>query len=153
MPTRISNTSCSRDGFTLIEILAVLTILGILGMIAAPRVSGMISANRVERALDGLASDLTLARVRAVRENRSTTVRIDNNSRYVVFVVSPTPSAADTIKRVQVAKNYPGVTLSPATVSFDSRGLTTDATTLTATQAGRTRTLSVTGIGRIYRAY
>lgn len=131
----------------------MLALIGILTMIAAPRVSGMIGANRLERALDGLAADLTLTRIRAIRESRTAVLRIDASSRYVLYIDSGTGQAADTIKRVNVPSSYPGVTLTPGTISFDSRGIMGDGATITATQDGRTRTLSVTGIGRIYRAY
>ena len=131
----------------------VLTILGIAGAIAIPKFSGIISAGRLDRAMDGLAADLSLARVRAVRDNRETAVRIDSNSRYVLYVNTGSGQAADTVKRVAIQTSYPGVTLSPVTITFDSRGMLRSGVTVTATQGTRTRTLSITGLGRVYRDY
>lgn len=142
----------SRNGYTLVEILAALTILGILLAIAAPRFSGMLNTNRVEQAIGGLTADLSLARVRAIRENRETVVRIDD-TRYIVYVDNGGGAASDTLKTVRLSDNYNGVTLSPATIRFNSRGmLNGQSATIVATHGTNTRTLSITGLGRVYRA-
>lgn len=142
----------SRDGYTLVEILAALTILGILLAIAAPRFSGMLNTNRVERVVGGLTADLSLARIRAIRENRETVVRIDG-TRYIVYVANGAGAASDTLKKVRLNDNYQGVTLTPATIRFNSRGmLAGESATIVATHGTQTRSLSITGLGRVYRA-
>lgn len=142
----------SRHGYTLVEILAALTILGILLAIAVPRFSGMLNTNRVEQAIGGLTADLSLARIRAIRENRETVVRIDG-SRYIVYVANGAGAASDTLKKVRLSDNYNGVTLTPATIRFNSRGmLNGQSTTIVATHGTNTRKLSITGLGRVYRA-
>lgn len=153
MRTKTPSPLRSRHGFTLVEILAALTILGILLAIAAPRFSGMLDSNRVEQAIGGLTADISLARVRAIRENQETVVKIDA-SRYIVYVANGGGAASDTLKKVRLSDNYQGVTLTAATIRFNSRGMLKDAqsATIVATHGTNTRRLSITGLGRVYRA-
>ena len=151
MRTNTPSLLRSRHGFTLVEILAALTILGILLAIAAPRFSGMLNTNRVEQVINTLTADISFARIRAIRENQETVVRIDG-PRYVVFVNTRSGAAADTVKKVRLSDNYQGVTLTPATIRFNSRGMSDQSTTITATHGTNTRRLSITGLGRVYRA-
>jgi type IV fimbrial biogenesis protein FimT len=152
MRTNTPSLLRSRGGYTLIEILAALTILATLLAIAAPRFSGMLNTNRVERVMGGLTADLSLARIRAIRENRETVVRIDG-TRYIVYVANGGGAASDTVKTVRLNDNYQGVTLTPATIRFNSRGmLNGESATIVATHGTNTRSLSITGLGRVYRA-
>ncbi|HYW08768.1 MAG TPA: GspH/FimT family pseudopilin [Longimicrobium sp.] len=156
MPTNFRTILRSRQGFSLVETLAVLTIIGILFAIAAPRFSGLIGANRVVRARDVLASDLNLARMQAIRRGGPTSVQIVGGNQYFVVVPRPNTTAQDTIKRVKLGRDYPGVTLSPAaaTIAFDSRGLLRSATTtndVAAVQGTRSIALKITQLGGVYR--
>jgi type IV fimbrial biogenesis protein FimT len=153
-----ASTPQRRDrGYTLVELMVTLILLGVLMALAWPRLEGFNRANRLRSALDRMSSDLTLARLAAVREGRAATLRIDNaGTRYTVTVDATGTLPVDTVKKVSIATDYKGVTFTPATgsVTFDSRGLyrsgDTDFRAVKGTQKMR---LQITGVGRILRDY
>ncbi|KAF7962832.1 general secretion pathway protein GspH [Cupriavidus sp. UYMU48A] len=59
----------ARAGFTLVEMIAVVTILAIITFAAAPSFSSMIAMQRVRGAALDLSSSLLLARSEAVKRN------------------------------------------------------------------------------------
>lgn len=65
----------SREaGFTLIEVIVVISILAILAGLATPAFRQMIAAQRVKNAASDLLSDMSLARSEAIRRNSLVTV-------------------------------------------------------------------------------
>ena len=60
-----------EGGFTIAEILVVLTIIGILAAIAAPNMRDMVRIQRVKTAAFDVYSSLNLARSEAVKRNRN----------------------------------------------------------------------------------
>jgi len=62
-------------GYTLVELLLVLTIVAILAALAAPPVSGAVQRIRMNMVLDALTRDLFYARMVAVRSGRSVDIR------------------------------------------------------------------------------
>lgn len=148
--------SCDR-GYTLIEMMVAVALLGVMLALAAPRLEGLTRANRLRAAIDRVSSDLTLARLSAVREGRQASLRIDDQGRrYTVTIDNADGTAASTLKTVVVNTEYKGVTLDPqaAQVSFDSRGMwRSGATSIRAIRDGRGATLTITGVGRINRDY
>ncbi len=61
-------------GFTLIEMIVVLTVLGILVGIAAPALSTFVHSNRLVTATNDLVADFSLARNEAIKRSRVTGV-------------------------------------------------------------------------------
>ncbi|HEX8691031.1 MAG TPA: GspH/FimT family pseudopilin [Longimicrobium sp.] len=144
-----------RRGFTVAEMMIVVVIMGIATAIAAPRVQGMIRASSLTGAMNQVAADLQLARVRAIRAGRPVVLTVaDGGTTYTVVE----EGLATPVKRVRFTRDYPGVVLSPAptSVAFDTRGMlgSSSERTITGTYRGaRTSTLKVSGIGRVYREY
>jgi prepilin-type N-terminal cleavage/methylation domain-containing protein len=146
-----------RRGFTIAEMMIVVLIMGIAAAIAAPRVQGMIRASSLTGALNQVAADLQLARVRAIRAGRPVALVVAGGG--TTYTVVEDPSGTQTqVKSVRFTRDYPGIVLSPSptTIGFDSRGMLQSSSdrTLTGTYRGvRTSTLKVSGIGRVYREY
>lgn len=63
-----------QRGFTLIEMMVVAAILGIIASIAIPSYTDMIAEQRVRSAASELLSDLVLARVEAIKQQRRVVV-------------------------------------------------------------------------------
>ena len=68
-------------GFTLIEMLAVLTILALTTTLVAPLVSGGSEGARLQMAASDLASAFRLTRSAAITRNREMSLMIDVNKR------------------------------------------------------------------------
>jgi len=144
-----------RGGFTLAEMLIVLVIIGIALAMAVPRMQGVLHKSALHGALNQMASDLTLTRLRAVRSATRVSLSINAAGTGYSVIVDPT-GAVDTVKTVSFVDDARGLTFSPASssVTFDSRGLlVSGTTTITATRQGRSDSLSISGVGRIYRGY
>lgn len=144
-----------RGGFTLAEMLIVLVIIGIALAMAIPRMQGVMHEASLQGALNQVASDLTLTRLRAVRGDARASLAINAAGTGYVVIVDPT-GTPDTLKKVSFANDAKGLTFSPTgtSVTFDSRGLlVTGTATIKATRQGRIDSLMVTGVGRIYRGY
>jgi len=76
-----------RPAFSLVEIVAVVTIMGIMFMIAQPRLRGFVQRDRVQRAARRVATDLRLSQSEAIRQRAQTSVvfRPSSNA-YVVWI-------------------------------------------------------------------
>ena len=142
-------------GFSLAQMLITLVIIGIALAMATPKMSGILSRSAIEGALNQVATDITLARLRAVRAGSWASLNISSDGKsYTVTVDSA--GTARTWKTTRLSTDYPGVVLTPTSgaVKFDSRGvLASSTTTIVATRQGKTDSLMVTGVGRIYRGY
>lgn len=146
-----------RGGFTLVEMLLVLVIAGIMAALAGPSFVTWIRTITSRGAADQLATDLALARVQAVRNGQTASIRITDADTYVVTMDAADGSVARTLKTVHVADGQPGTTLAPAAgrVAFDSRGLlrgglsTTQA--ITVSRGSVSRTVEISVVGRILR--
>lgn len=144
-----------RGGFSLAEVLIVLVIIGIALAMAVPRMQGVVHESALQGALNQMASDLTLTRLRAVRGATRASLSINAAGTGYSVVVDPT-GTTDTVKAVSFASDAKGLVLSPASssITFDSRGLLVSGTsTIVATRQGRSDSLNVSGVGRIYRGY
>jgi type II secretion system protein H len=76
-----------ENGFTLLEMMVVISIMGVLAAMAIPSYVGTMSTRRLTSATDELIGACHLARMRAVRENTNVGVQFDpGNNRYTVFI-------------------------------------------------------------------
>lgn len=143
----------SQSGFSLIELLAVLVIIAILVSMAGPRLSGQLRLDRVAQAADHVRSDVSLTRMYAVREGRSTCIHYAA-AHYDIRTSCGLATEA-VVKTVNLGDDFPGVavtsTLNP--LRFDSRGMLINAAsgTITTSGYGMTALLKVSPIGRVFR--
>lgn len=154
MPKRPRRSRDPRLGFSLMEILTVLVILGILSALAAPALRGLVSTSGAEGALNQVTADIAYARMLAVRNGQRVEVRFLAGGEYRIV---RNPGGSETVvKTVSVPRDYPGVTLAPTgSLSFNTRGLLQagGVMTVTATRDGVSKSMSITGAGRVYRDF
>ncbi|HEX7240054.1 MAG TPA: GspH/FimT family pseudopilin [Longimicrobiaceae bacterium] len=145
-----------QGGFTLLEILVVLTVILLATTIAAPRLNGVIAGQGTRGAIDQLTADITLARTYAVREGFPASVKITSATTYQV-TVDTSAAAPKVVKTVRLQDDYAGVQLTPATgqLTFNTRGLlrTQEFTRVKATRGTARDSVQISSIGRTYRDY
>lgn len=141
----------SRAGFTAIEIMTVLVVMGLATGMAAPSITGMVSNGQRSAALETVASDISYARMLAVRNGMPATLTF-NATGYVIQVDGrPAPE-----KTVNLKQEYPSVTRAGSTsLRFNSRGLLQggSSATIKATAAARTDSIFVSTLGAVHRGY
>jgi prepilin-type N-terminal cleavage/methylation domain-containing protein len=143
-----------RAGFTLVELLLVLLLMGLVLTLAAPKFVATIRYFTARSATSQVVADLALARTTAVREGRSTSLRILTASTYRVVVDADGTAADRVVKSVVVEGAARGVALGAVgtRITFDSRGMRRNATeSITVTRAEGVDVVNVTIVGRVYR--
>lgn len=113
-------------GLTLMELIITLAVLAILLTIATPSLDMFSSAYKLRGAAREVATDLQFARLLAVKENRNLRVDFSPKSYQVVR------SDGSIAKARNLISDYPDITLTSISITFDSRG---DASANTVTVA------------------
>ncbi len=154
--TRTSATPDRRRGFTLTELLVVVVIMALMAAMAGPRMLRWVQTIGQRGAFNQLMSDLSLARIQAVRQGTTVSLRIIDNDTYQVTVDNAAGGAARVLKTVDLQQTYRGTRLNPETgrIAFDSRGVlrpnpVSTTTAITLTRGTISKRLRVTGVGRI----
>lgn len=75
-----------RQGFTVLELIAVVVILGIMASFAGPALSRIVRHQRVNRAATVIASDLQNAFASAARERQPVRIQADATTRSYQFI-------------------------------------------------------------------
>jgi prepilin-type N-terminal cleavage/methylation domain-containing protein len=142
---RFKSILTDRRGFSLGEILVAVGIFAILAAIAAPQFLAFRPKNRLNGAARQVYSELMWARSKAVNDNTSYVVTFPTNQTIQI--------AGSTTKTINIQTEYSDVTLSSSasTITFSSRGTTDVAPTITLTNPGGTKTVTmrITGTASI----
>jgi prepilin-type N-terminal cleavage/methylation domain-containing protein len=123
---RRSRTCEGSSGFTLVEVAIALVVLGILTGLAAPSLSGVFRDSRSRGAAAQFASDVSHARMLAIRSGRGGSLSFTGAASYQVR--EGNGASAVTRKTVDLATDY-GAAVEVVRVSageslvFDSRGM------------------------------
>ena len=129
--------STTRAGFSLVELIIVMTILLILAGVAVPSLQSVSRASRIANGTHAFVGDLRLARMEAIRRNRSVEVEQTGATTY-------------TIEYIGARSLSDGVTFSsgPALVRFAPFGpLQTGLATYTLNLDGDIRTVRLSASG------
>jgi prepilin-type N-terminal cleavage/methylation domain-containing protein len=134
-----------RRGFSLGEILVAVGVFSILAVIAVPQFAAFRPKFRLDGATRQIYSELMWARSKAVNDNSSYVVTFPTNQTMLITGL--------TTKTVNIQTEYSDVTLasSASTITFSSRGTADVAPTITLTNSGGTKTvtLRITGTASI----
>ncbi len=155
----LKRTVRRRDGFTLIEMLIVLTMMGALATILMPSMVTSFRQRATRGAVDRLAMTHSLARATAVRFGRVAELHIDAaNGRFWVEVDTSGTGIRDTVGLMNDVAGQVTMSSDRSLLCFDSRGLTTTRNACEAGDAlvqfsmqGRTDTLQTTVLGKVLR--
>ena len=112
----------SRKGFTLIEVLVVVTILGIILSICTLQFSRFLAKGDIERQTQELYADFMATRTAAVTEHASKTVKITPTE--VTYYSSPLGGGSTVTKKLSKRVTWAGKTSSETEklIIFDERG-------------------------------
>ena len=122
----------NRKGFTMTEVVVVLSLLGILTAIAIPSFISWLPRHRLQTSARQIYDDLNLAKIRAVRGNIDSCITFNiGNGNYTVFLDvngdSTYTNGVDTlIKGPVTLENGVNITAA-ATCGFNNRGMSTAA--------------------------
>lgn len=121
-PAVFPKTPNTSSGFSLIELMVVVSLIAILASLAAPSFTGLIERYRVESARDNLVTSAQLARVEAIRLGQRVVMRRkadcpnndwscgwisfpDANNNNIQDAGEETIRETETIRGVQISKN------------------------------------------------
>ena len=137
-------TNRPTAGFTLMETLTAIVIMGILAAIAMPHFTRLLPGIRLSSAARQIATDLQLARMRAISQHANQTVAF--NIATATYTFTP---GSDTRNLSQL---YPGTTIvskSAGDPTFTTTGTSVAATTITISNNSVTKQVQVNTIGRV----
>jgi type IV fimbrial biogenesis protein FimT len=104
-------------GFTLVELLTVITILGVLAMIAGPSFSQLISDQRARNASSDLYTALATARSEAIKRNTKVTLQQKTGGWVKGWeVVDPSDTSTKFLEHNELA----GATVTPSPTTMTS---------------------------------
>jgi len=137
-------------GFTLLEIMIVVSIIGLTAVMAIPNLVAWQSRYQLRQAMTEISADLNLAKMVAMNRNRQATVTIQLASGLVQ--VSGTAGGLDIFPTATLKSHVTALPGGTATVGFSSMGLST-ATVTQLIQVGNDRgliySLSVLPSGKV----
>jgi len=140
-------------GFTLVEMMIVVTVMAILAAVAAPNFTSYMTHRRLNGAARQIMTDLMEARMRAVSQNnRFKVFFLDDGHRYTILDDSNnnnTEDSGETSTTKDIRDVYRDVTFSAtADPIFYPRG-TAYGTTVTISNSGGSKSVTVATAGRV----
>lgn len=113
----------SKRGYTLTEMLIVVSIVGMLTLFAIPRFSGLVESNKLSAAREELSAAIATARAAAVQKGRTATLFLSGNQMWVTVVTSNAGATTTIVPVKSFTSLYNvSVTASAPSITFDMRG-------------------------------
>jgi len=124
LPTRPMRTRCASRaarGFTLVEMMTVVSILAVMLGILAPSFSGFLASQQAKSLTYDLTGDLMLARNEALKRNVTVSISRSGSGWEQGWTVATVATAEQLSRRNAVAQAV-SVTGAPASIRFDPNG-------------------------------
>jgi Tfp pilus assembly protein FimT len=144
VPMKISPSwNAQAKGFTVIELMGAIGVAAVLIAIAMPKLLSVLPGLRLNDAARQVATDLQLARMRAIAQNNSNTVTFNSSTGSYTFTLGN--------ESIDIDQLYQGITFSSVTANpvFTSRGTASTTATITLSNGSATKAVEVTAIGRV----
>ena len=136
--------SRSASGFTVLELIVAIGIASVVMGIAIPSFLSWLPTLRLSSAARQVATDLQVARMKAISQNASNTVTFIQAAGTYTFTLSPADSR-------DVGQLYPGITISSAPTNpvFTPRGTASTTGTIRLSNGTATKDIVVSTVGRV----
>jgi type IV fimbrial biogenesis protein FimT len=113
----------SRRGYTLTEMLIVVSIVGLLTLVSIPKFKGLVERNKLSAAREELAAAIATARAAAVQKGRTATLFLSGNKMWVTVVTSSSGTTTTVVPVKSFGTLYNvSVTATDPSITFDMRG-------------------------------
>jgi len=143
----------SKKGFTLVELMIVITVMALLFAIGAPTFQTYRTQSRLKGATQQVASDLMAARMQAIKENNRFKVSLINNHQYTILDDNNNNGAADSGEATQTSdiqiEYYDVTMISNNSPIFLPNGTAANMATITLTNPAGSRNVTVAITGRV----
>ena len=146
-----------RAGFTLTELLIVLIIASLIAAMAGPRFVRLLQVISSRGAATQVVADLGLARIQAVRNGQTASLRVlSGGAQYQVTVDAADGSVSRVLKQMDFSQTHRSTVVTPTgRYAFDSRGMfrsdVSIGDVLIVSRGPEADTISITVVGRILR--
>lgn len=145
--------TCTRRGFTLVELMITVALIGIVGLVSAPGLLGALPTYRVNAAAKVLATEVNLARMRAIAKNKVHQLDFDVANQDI-DVKEDNSGTLSLVKNISFADRFEAVTLGykTGTLGLDGAAITSAVAfgTASSAQAGVRPNGMLTGSGVFY---
>lgn len=119
----------THRGFTMIELLLVVTVLGIMMMLSVPRVKEMSARSSLRAARQELTAAFAAARTAAFQKGKTSTLTLAYNQANVTVLSGLSGASVQVLGPIKLDRalnvSLTALNSAPTSMNFDSRGLVT----------------------------